>query len=79
MREAIWRGKPLSIYEREVRGFQGYLVRTFLDEAGGNVSETARRLQVTRPYLHKLMRKLGVQWDRENGATQTGFAAALRR
>lgn len=34
-----------------------------LQKAGGNVSETARLLGLERAYLHRLMKKLGVQRD----------------
>jgi DNA-binding NtrC family response regulator len=34
-----------------------------LQQAGGNVSETARILGLERAYLHRLMKKLGVQRD----------------
>ena len=43
----------------ELAQSQGYV----LQKSGGNVSEAARMLCLERAYLHRLMRKLGVQRD----------------
>jgi Nif-specific regulatory protein len=47
-------------YQEAMRRFQGQLVRRTLEEADWNVSEAARRLDLARPYLHKLMSSLGI-------------------
>lgn len=47
-------------YQEATRRFQEQLVRRSLEEADWNVSEAARRLDLARPYLHKLMSSLGI-------------------
>jgi Nif-specific regulatory protein len=47
-------------YQAQTRRFQAQLVRRALDEHAWNVSETARKLDLTRPYLYKLMSSLGI-------------------
>jgi Nif-specific regulatory protein len=41
--------------QEATRRFQAGLLRKTLDEADWNISETARRLDVSRPYVYKLM------------------------
>ncbi|MCY1061754.1 sigma-54-dependent Fis family transcriptional regulator [Nannocystis sp. SCPEA4] len=47
-------------YQSATRQFQAQLVRRTLDEVDWNVSEAARRLDLTRTYLHKLMSSFGL-------------------
>ena len=48
-----------TFHENAGRSYLKYVLR----QAGGNVSETARLLCLERAYLHRLMKKLGVQRD----------------
>ena len=50
---------PLS-YQEATRRFQAQLVRRTLEEVDWNVSEAARRLDLGRPYVHKLMSSFGI-------------------
>ena len=47
-------------YQEATRRFQEQYVRRTLEEVDWNVSEAARRLDLARPYLHKLMSSLGI-------------------
>ncbi len=47
-------------YQEAMRRHQTQLVRRTLEEADWNISEAARRLDLARPYLHKLMSNLGI-------------------
>ncbi len=47
-------------YQEEMRRFQARLLGKTLDECGGNVSEAARRLGLSRSHLHDLIRALGL-------------------
>jgi Nif-specific regulatory protein len=47
-------------YQESMRRYQAQLVRRMLEETDWNVSEAARRLDLARPYLHKLMSSLGI-------------------
>ncbi|WP_293246217.1 helix-turn-helix domain-containing protein [Nannocystis sp.] len=50
---------PLS-YQEVSRRFQRQYVRRVLDEVGWNVSEAARRLDLGRTYLHRLISSFGL-------------------
>ncbi len=45
------------------RRFQAELLRTYLEETGWNVSETARRLDVEHSHVYKLIRAFGIERD----------------
>ena len=47
-------------YQEATRRFQAQLVRRTLEEVEWNISEAARRLDLTRPYLHKLLSSFGL-------------------
>nr|WP_276572674.1 sigma-54-dependent Fis family transcriptional regulator [Nannocystis pusilla] len=47
-------------YQEATRQFQARMIRQALDEAGWNISEAARRLDIGRSYLHRLMASFGV-------------------
>jgi Nif-specific regulatory protein len=47
-------------YQESTRRFQAQLIRRVLDETDWNVSEAARRLDLGRPYVHKLMSSFGI-------------------
>ncbi|MBA3548443.1 MAG: sigma-54-dependent Fis family transcriptional regulator [Nannocystis sp.] len=47
-------------YQEATRQFQTQLVRRLLEETEWNISEAARRLDLTRPYLHKLISSFGL-------------------
>jgi Nif-specific regulatory protein len=47
-------------YQDATRRFQTQLVRRVLEETEWNISEAARRLDLTRPYLHKLISSFGL-------------------
>jgi len=47
-------------YQEATRRFQAQLVRRSLEEVDWNVSEAARRLDLTRPYVHKLISSFGL-------------------
>jgi Nif-specific regulatory protein len=50
-------------YQESTRRFQAQLVRRTLEAAEWKVSEAARRLDLTRPYLYTLMSSLGIVRD----------------
>lgn len=50
---------PLS-YREALRRFQTQLVRSTLEESGWNVTEAARRLDLTRAHVYNLMQSLGL-------------------
>lgn len=47
-------------YQDATRRFQTQLVRRVLEDTEWNISEAARRLDLTRPYLHKLISSFGL-------------------
>ena len=51
--------------QQATRRFQADLLRERLRETGWNVSETARRLDVARSYLYKLITAFGLERDRD--------------
>jgi DNA-binding NtrC family response regulator len=48
-------------YQDATREFQKQFVERTLAECKGNVSETARQIDVSRTYLHELMKGLGIE------------------
>ncbi|MEZ4320713.1 MAG: sigma 54-interacting transcriptional regulator [Myxococcota bacterium] len=54
-----------TTYAQHLRVFQHDLVEATLDECGGNVSEAARRLDITRSHLYNLMGLLDVKPRRD--------------
>ncbi|MBU1241106.1 sigma 54-interacting transcriptional regulator, partial [Myxococcota bacterium] len=48
-------------YKEAVDAFKRQYVREVLEKVGGNKSEAARLIGLQRPYLHKLIRELGVE------------------
>jgi Nif-specific regulatory protein len=57
--ESLW---SLNFHDA-TRAFQKELLRRTLADTGGNVSEAARRLDVARSHLHRLIRLLGLNED----------------
>jgi DNA-binding NtrC family response regulator len=54
---------PLTSWQEFHEGAGRSYLKFVLQKAGGNVSEAARLLGLERAYLHRLMKKLGVQRD----------------
>ena len=51
--------------QEATRRFQAELLRSRLEETGWNVSETARRLDVARSHVYKLISAFGIERDRD--------------
>ena len=51
---------PGDSYDEQVKNFKRRLVRRVLEESRGNKTAAARRLQVARGYLHRLIQQLEV-------------------
>lgn len=51
---------PVHAYEDEVRNFKRRLIVRTLEECGWNKTEAARRLNVARGYLHRLIAQLDI-------------------
>jgi Nif-specific regulatory protein len=47
-------------YQEATRNFQRQFIEQILRECGGNVSEAARQIDVSRTYLHELKKALGI-------------------
>ena len=54
-------GDLVPTYQEATRRFQAQLVRRTLEATSWNVSEAARRLDVTRSYLYELIRAYGLE------------------
>jgi two-component system, NtrC family, response regulator AtoC len=52
---------PGDSYDEQVRNFKRRLVRRVLEESRGNKTAAARRLQVARGYLHRLIQQLELE------------------
>lgn len=52
---------PLVSWQKFHQNCDGSYIKFVLSRTGGNVSEAARILCLERPYLHRLMKKLGIQ------------------
>src|SRR5262249_9398106 len=52
-------GRPVT-YQDAMRDFQGRFLREALAATNGNISETARRLDVARGYLYELIKAHGI-------------------
>jgi Nif-specific regulatory protein len=55
---------PSVTFQEATRRFQGDLLRQTLDATDWNVSETARRLDLTRTHVYNLIRAFGLQRQR---------------
>ena len=53
-----------ATYQDAMRDFQGRFLREALAATGGNVSETARRLDMARGYLYDLIKAHGIEVER---------------
>lgn len=53
-------GLPLATYQDATRQFQKEFLERTLTECDGNVSEAARRIDVSRTYLHALLKGFGI-------------------
>ncbi len=51
-------------FDTALRGFQAELLQKTLDQCHGNISRTARTLQIPRPRLYRLIKKLHIFSDR---------------
>src|SRR5262249_44702965 len=51
-------------YQDAMRDFQGKLLRKALTDAGGVRAEAARRLDISRGYLHDLIKAHGIDAER---------------
>ncbi len=54
-----------TTFQEATRRFQAELLRRCLEETGWNVSETARRLDVARSHVYKLISAFGIGRDRD--------------
>jgi Nif-specific regulatory protein len=54
-----------TTFQEATRCFQTELVRKTLEETAWNVSETARRLDVARSHVYKLINEFGLERGRE--------------
>jgi transcriptional regulator with GAF, ATPase, and Fis domain len=52
---------PVSAYHESVNAFKRRLILDALDQAGGNVTKAAERLDLNPTYLHRLMRNLDLK------------------
>jgi Nif-specific regulatory protein len=57
-------GEPTT-FQEATRRFQAELLRRSLEETGWNISETARRLDVARSYVYKLISAFGIESRRD--------------
>ncbi len=54
-----------TTFQESTRRFQAELLRRCLEETGWNVSETARRLDVARSHVYKLISAFGIERERD--------------
>ncbi len=54
-----------TTFQEATRRFQAELLRRCLEETGWNLSETARRLDVARSHVYKLISAFGIERDRD--------------
>jgi Nif-specific regulatory protein len=54
-----------TTFQEETRRFQAELIRSCLEKTGWNVTETARRLDVARSHLYKLISAFGIDRSRK--------------